>query len=102
MDRSETGRALRDICREGLDTYAELGQELSDDGDGLWPVTPRVDEDLGMSARGKDELLAAQPPDHANRRGVVGIVRVEERDDDAGVEDGYRHSRRSFRRVPLG
>jgi hypothetical protein len=33
---------------------------------------------------------------------VVGIVRVEERDDDAGVEDGYRHSRRSFRRVPLG
>ena len=102
MDRSETGRTLGDICREGLDTDAELGQESSDDGDGLRPAPPRVDENLGISARGKYQLLAAEPADHPDRRGVVGIVRVEERNDDARIEDDYRHSRRSFCRVPLG
>ncbi len=102
MDRSETGRALGDLRRQGLDTHTELGEESPDDGDRLRPATPRVDEDLGIPAGGKYQLLAAQPPDPADRRGVVGIVRVEERDDDAGIEDGYRHSRRSFRRVPLG
>jgi hypothetical protein len=33
---------------------------------------------------------------------VMGVLSVEERDDDARVEDGYRHSRRSFCRVSLG
>jgi len=59
MDRSEPGRALGDLCREGLDTYAKLSQESSDDGDGLRPAAPRVDENLGISARGQDQLLAA-------------------------------------------
>jgi hypothetical protein len=33
---------------------------------------------------------------------VVRIAPVEERDDDAGVEDDYRHSRRRARSAPLG
>jgi hypothetical protein len=33
---------------------------------------------------------------------VMHVSRVEERDDDARVEDGYRHSRRSFWRDPFG
>jgi hypothetical protein len=32
----------------------------------------------------------------------VAVAGVEEFDDDARVEDDYRHSRRSCRRYPLG
>jgi hypothetical protein len=33
---------------------------------------------------------------------VMRVVRVQERDDDARVENGYRHSRRSFWSAPFG
>ena len=100
--RPEPGGAFGDVRREGLDADAEIGQESPDERDRIGPAAPGVDEDLGIRARRQDQRLPPCPAEGLDRRGVVRVVRVEERDDDARVEDGYRHSRRSFRRDPLG
>lgn len=102
MARPEPGGALRDLRREWRDANAQIGQESLDDRDRLGPVAPGIDKDLGVCAGGEDQLLPPRMTDGRDRRGVVRVVRVEKRDDDAGVEDDYRHSRRSFRREPFG
>jgi len=99
---TEPGGALGDACRERLDANTQVGQEPLDERDRVGPAAPGVDEDLGVRARGQDQLLPPCPADGSDRGGVVGVVRVEERDDKARVEDDYRHSRRSFRRDPFG
>src|SRR5207244_3308408 len=66
------------------------------------PAAPRIDEDLRVRARGQDQLRPPRVPDGLDRRRVVWVACVEERDDDTRVEDDYRHSRRSFCRDPFG
>ena len=102
MARPEPGGALRNLRRERRDADAQIGQESLDDRDRLGPVAPGIDKDLSVRAGGEDQLLPPHVTDGRNRRGVVRVARVEERDDDAGVEDDYRHSRRSRRSVPFG
>ena len=55
------------------------------------------DEYFGVG-RSRDRQLVAPTPSEGHPRpgrGVVCVVRIENRDDDAGVEDRQRHSRRS-------
>jgi hypothetical protein len=75
-----------------LDVDAQVGHELPDDGDRLRSATPGIYEDLGVRARRQNEGVTACLP-HGGYGG--GVVRI------AGVEDDYRHSRRSFCSVPF-
>ena len=102
MSRPEVGRACGKVRGEGLDTDSQLVEESPDDADGLDPGTPGIDEHLGVRAGRQDQLLPAHATDGVDRCPVMGVLGVQERDDDARVEDAYRHSLRSFRRAPLG
>ena len=102
MAGPEPCRALCDVRRERLDPDTQIGHETPDDGDRLGTTTGGIDEDLRVRTRGQDQRLAARLAYAGHGRGVVGVARVEQRDDDARVEDDYRHSRRSFWRDPFG
>jgi len=98
----ESRGALRGVSCQRLDVDTQVGHELPDDGDRFWSATPGIYEDLGVRARRQDECFTACLPYGGYGGGVVGVAGVERRDDDAGVEDDYRHSRRSFCSVPFG
>jgi len=98
----EPGGQLGDLLGERCDADAQVRHESPDDRDRVGSAAPRIDEDLGVRARGQDQLLPPGVPDGLDPRRVVRVARVEERDDDARVEDDYRHSRRNFCRDPFG
>ena len=98
----EPGGPFGDLLGERLDSNAQVGHESPHDRDRVRSAAPGVNEDLGVRARRQDQLLPTRLPDCRDRRGVVRVTCVEERDDDTRVEDGYRHSRRSFCRDPFG
>lgn len=102
MAGPESRGPLRGVCGQRLDLDAQVGHELPDDGDRLGSATPGIDEDLGVRARRQNECFTACPPYCGDGGGVVRVAAVEQRNDDAGVEDDYRHSRRSFCSVPFG
>lgn len=102
MAGPESRGALCGVSCQGLDVDTQVGHELSDDRDRLGSATPRIYEDLGVRARRQDECFTACLPHGGYGGGVVRVAGVEQRDDDAGVEDDYRHSRRSFCSVPFG
>ena len=102
MTGAESRGALRGARSQWLDVDTQVGHELPDDGDCFGSATPGIDENFGVRARRQDEHLATYLPDGRARRRMVGVACVEERDDDARVEDDYRHSRRSFCRAPFG
>ena len=96
MAGPEPRGAFCDIRRERLDPDAQIGHEASDNGNRLRATAGGIDEDLGVGTRWQDQHLAARLAYTGYGRGVVGVARVEQRDDDARVEDDDRHSRRSF------
>ena len=98
----ESGGALGDVRRERLDVDTQVGHESPDHGDSTEAPTPGIDEDLGVGARGQDQGLPAPLPDGSHGGRVVRVVGVEQGNDDARVDDDYRHSRRSFCRAPFG
>lgn len=102
MAGPESGGPLGDIRCERLDPDAQVTHESLDDRDGVGSAAPGIDEDLGICARWQDQRLPMRLPDGHARRRMVRVARVEERDNDARVEDDYRHSRRSFCRDPFG
>ena len=101
MPGPESRGVFRGVGSQRLDVDTEVGHELPDDGDRLGSATPGIHEDLGVRARGQDECFTARLPYGRYGGGVVCVAGVEQRDDDAGVEDDYRHSRRSFCSVPF-
>ena len=101
MAGPESRGALRGGSNQRLDVDTQVGHELPDDGDRLGSATRGIYEDLGVGARRQDECFTASLPYGGYGGGVVRVAGVEQRDDDAGVEDDYRHSRRSFCRVPF-
>ena len=102
MAGPEPGGAFCDVRRERLDPDTQVGHEAPDDGDRLRATTRGINEDLGVGTRREDQHIAARLTESGRGRGVVGVARVEQRDDDARVEDDYRHSRRSFWSDPFG
>ena len=102
MAGPESGGPLGDIRCERLEPDAQVTHESPDDRDGVGSATPGIDEDLGVCARRQDERFTACLPYGDYGGGVVRVAGVEQRDDDARVEDDYRHSRRSFCRDPFG
>ena len=102
MAGPESRSLLRGVSCQWLDVDTQVGHELPDDGDRLRSPTPGIYEDLGVRACRQDESFTAGLPYGGYGCGVVRVAGVEHRDDDAGVEDDYRHSRRSFCRVPFG
>ena len=102
MTCPESRGALRDVRRERLDADPQVRHELSHNGHRSEAAAPGVHEDLGVRAGRQDQRFASRLPHGGHRRGVVRVARVQQRDDDARVEDDYRHSRRSFRSDPFG
>ena len=102
MRRPEAGRPRGKIGGEGCDPDSCFIEESPDHANRLHPCTPGIDEHLGVRAGRQNQLLAARVIDGVNGGPVMGVLAVEEGDDDARVEDRYRHSLRSFRRAPLG
>ena len=102
MAGPEPRGALCHVRRERLDPDTQIGHETSDDGDRLRAVAGGIDEDLGVRTRRQNQRLTACLAYSGHGRGVVGVAGVEQRDNDARVEDYYRHSRRSFWRDPFG
>ena len=102
MAGPEPRGAFCHVCRQRLDPDAQIGHETSDDGDRLGATAGGIDEDLGIGTRRQDQRLAARLSESGRSRGVVGVARVEQRDDNTRVEDDYRHSRRSFWSDPFG
>jgi len=98
----ESRGALCGVRCQRLDVDTQVGHELPDDGDRLGSATPGIYEDLGVRARRQDECFTACLPYGGDGGGVVRVAGVEQRDDDPGVEDDYRHSRRSLCSVPFG
>ena len=98
----EPCRAFCDLRRERLDPNAQIGHETSDDSDCLGATTGGIDADLSVRTRGQDQHFAARLAYAGHGGSVVSVARVEQRDNDARVEDDYRHSRRSFCRDPFG
>ena len=101
MAGPESRGALRGVGCQRLDVDTQVRYELPDDGDRVGSATPGIYEDLGVRARRQDERFTACLPYGGYGGGVVRVAGVEQRDDDAGVEDDYRHSRRSFCSVPF-
>ena len=102
MAGTQPGGALGDGCGQGLDPDTQIREEALDDGDRVRAASPGVDQYLGVRTGGNDQLLAACPTDRLDGRRVVRVLTIEKRDDNARVENDYRHSRRSVRRDPLG
>ena len=102
MAGPEPRGTLSDVRRERLDPDAQIGHETSDNGDRLGSTAGGIDEDLSVGTRRQDQRLAARLTESRHGRGVVGVARVEQRDDNTRVEDDYRHSRRSFWSDPFG
>ena len=98
----ESGGALCDVRRERLDVDAEVGHETPDDGDSTGAAAPGIDENLRIGAGRQDQPLSAHPRERGHGGRMVRVAAVEQRDDDARVDDDYRHSRRSFFRDPFG
>ena len=85
MAGPEPRGALCDVRSERLDPDAQIGHEPSDDGDRLGATAGGIDEDLGVRTRGQDQHLATHSAYTGRSRGVAGVARVEQRDDDARV-----------------
>ena len=101
MAGPESRGALRGGSCQWLDVDTQVGHELPDDGDRLGSATRGIYEDLSIRARRQDECFTACLPYGRDGGGVVCVAGIEQRDDDASVEDDYRHSRRSFCSVPF-
>jgi hypothetical protein len=86
---SDPSIEIRNLDRQPFD-------EVVDHSDGTRPSTLWVDETLRECGRGHGESTSAAK--HAGerraRRLVLGVVRVEQPDDDAGVEVDQSHSSR--------
>lgn len=76
-----------------------MGQERLDYPDRLGISSSGVNEDLRVGTRRQHQLVESCSMDGLDRGGMMSVGRVEEGDHDAGVEENYRHSRRSFWRA---
>ena len=86
----EPGGQLGDLLGERCDADAQVRHESPDDRDRVGSAAPRIDEDLRVRARGQDQLLPPRVPDGLDRRRVVWVACVEERDDDTRRGTGMR------------
>ncbi len=102
MAGAESGGALGDVRRERLDVDAQVGHETPDDGDSIGAAAPGIDENLRVGAGRQDQPLSARLRERGHRGRMVRVAGVEQGDDDARVDDDYRHSRRSFFSDPFG
>lgn len=102
MLRPELCGAFRDVGREWLDAHAQIGHELPHDRDRIPPAPPGIHQDLRVRACREDQRLLARTPEGGHRCRVVRVAGVEQGNDDARVENDYRHSRRSFFRAAFG
>ena len=62
--------------------------------------TRRPDERLGIRGGRDRQLVDRMGEERRGRGGVQPVVRVEQRDQDAGVDDSQRHSSRRLSRYP--
>lgn len=102
MVRPNPRGALGDGRREWLDANAQIGYQPSHDGDRSRSAAPRIHEDLRVGARRQDQGVLSRFAHGGHGRGVTRVARIEQGDDDARVENDYRHSRRSFSTAPFG
>ena len=102
MACAESGGAPGDVRRERLDVDTQVGHETPDDGDSIGAAAPGIDENLRMGAGRQDQPLSAHLRERGHGGRMVRGAAVAQRDDDARVDDDYRHSRRSFFRDPFG
>jgi hypothetical protein len=79
-----------------------IRHEAPYDSDGLRSAPPRVNQDFRIRARWNDEFIGTRSGYRFDGCRMVGVIASEERNHHACVENDYRHSRRSFRREPLG
>lgn len=96
MTCSKRGRCPSDSGVEVDDLDRQPREEVVDDGNCSRSSTVRADEALGEGRRGHRELITAtQGAGERGARGfVVGVVSVEQADDDTGVEVDQSHSSR--------
>ena len=96
MPGSKLRGRLGNAVRERLYANAQVRYETFDDLDRSGSMARGVDERLGIGAdrQHHDVPMGARERGPGSR--VMGVVRIEERDDDAGVENDYRHSPRSL------
>lgn len=92
---------------------SDLGGDRNDDDRDLGQISFHLshplrchsvwtNEHLRERARREQLVIGSTRLQRGDRGGMVRVARIEERDDDAGVEDYAGHSRRSFFRYPFG
>ena len=96
MACSKHGSAAGDVPGDGFHLDRQCCKHLVDDRHRLHPAASRADEDLGIGARRQDQALASHCGQGGDRPTVMRVLRIEETDHDAGVDDDHRHSRRSL------
>ena len=102
MARSQRRCAMRDRGCGRLQSNRQIAHECVDRRNGSSSHLIRADQCLREGARRQHERIVTALAEMSNRGLVMRIGSIEESDDDPGIDNDQRHSRRSLLRYPFG
>jgi len=95
MRSPKSCRSQRNVLANGRNLDGQAAEEFAHDGElGVSPCWPNQHFGERSRRHGETVTVADRIVERAACRCMVGIVGIEEADDDAGVEVGQRHSER--------